>query len=122
LAGALAELSPLTSALASDLPSAAGLASLLSAGASSLSARRQVALTLLVRLEVGLVPAGAFEAKYRSGDQFLERLLPAGRAFLERLFGYFLQYLDVEPAIAAFVFVERHGFLESLSSGDRRRL
>src|SRR5688572_24019360 len=69
----------------------------------------EIALALVVALEVGLVPTGTFQTKHRGGDQFLELRLFAARAVAQRLIGNFLQDLDVELAVTAFVFVKRHG-------------
>jgi hypothetical protein len=82
----------------------------------------EIALVLVLGLEVGLVPAGALQAEHRCGHQFLQRRLLAARAVAQRLIGNFLQDLDVELAVAAFVFVERHGYSRdpSLTGHDTR--
>ena len=60
----------------------------------------EIALAFLVRLEIGLVPAAALQAKHRRRHQPLQRLLLAARALAQRRVGDLLQSLDVELAVA----------------------
>ncbi len=69
----------------------------------------QVALALLVRLEIGLVPAAAREAEHRRRHQAQQRVLAAFGALPQRLVGELLQRLQVVVALLALVFVDRHG-------------
>ena len=90
--------------LASALPS--GLASALASLGLSLAlglrlvlvGARQIALVLLVGLEVGLVPAAALQAEHRRRHQLLQLALAAGRALLQRRIGDLLHDLRVELA------------------------
>ncbi len=53
-------------------------------GSRASSPAGEIALVFLVRLEVGLVPAAAFQAKHRRRDQPLHRLLLAAGALPQR--------------------------------------
>src|SRR6185437_8254737 len=68
----------------------------------------QVAFGLLVRLEVGLVPARALQAEYRHRDQLLEGTFAAGGATGERRIADLLHHLGVVLAGFALVFVKGH--------------
>ena len=68
-----------------------------------------VALRILVVLEVGLVPSAALQAEDRRGDEALQRRAAAGRAFPERPVRDFLQFLVVVPAGGALVLVNGIG-------------
>src|SRR5688572_9624983 len=68
----------------------------------------EIALRLLVVLEVRLVPAAALQAKDRRGDQPLQRRAAAGRALAQRPVRDLLQFLVVVPAGGTLVLVKRH--------------
>src|SRR5205807_8070514 len=68
----------------------------------------QVALLLLVGLEVGLVPAASLETEHRRRHEFLQAALAARRTADERRIRDHLHDLHVELTGLAFVFVERH--------------
>src|SRR6516164_5074281 len=68
----------------------------------------EIAPVLLVRLEVGLVPAAAFQAEHRYRDELLQSALAAGRAAGERRIADLLHDLGVVLAGLALVFVEGH--------------
>src|SRR5690606_17066072 len=69
----------------------------------------EVALLVLVGLEVGLVPAASLQAEHRCGHQLLQLVPAALGALLQRRVGDLLQYLDLRATGRALVFVERHG-------------
>src|SRR5262252_5701176 len=68
----------------------------------------QVAPVFLVRLEVGLVPAAAFEAEHGHGNQLLQGALTARGTACEWRIADLLHDLGVVLASLALVFVERH--------------
>src|SRR6516162_11812485 len=68
----------------------------------------EVAPVLLVRLEVGLVPAAALEAEHGYGKQLLQGALAAGGTAAERRIADLLHDLGVVLAGLTLVFVERH--------------
>src|SRR5688572_7140193 len=70
----------------------------------------QVALVFLVRLEVGLVPAGSLEPEHGRGHQLAQAILAAARAFFQWFVSDLLQHLFTVTAVWAFVLVERHLF------------
>src|SRR5262249_13723543 len=72
----------------------------------------EVALVLLVGLEVGFVPAGALQTEHGRRNQFLEATLATRRALAERRVGDLLHHLGVELAGLTLVLVERHGWRE----------
>src|SRR6516164_6341022 len=68
----------------------------------------EVAPVLLVRLEVGLVPAAALEAEHGYRKQLLQGALAAGGTAAERRIADLLHDLGVVLAGLTLVFVERH--------------
>src|SRR5690606_13622950 len=69
----------------------------------------QVALLVLVGLEVGLVPAAALEAEHGRGHQLLQLVPAAFGAFLQWRVGDLLQHFDLRAAGRTLVLVEWHG-------------
>src|SRR5215831_3237405 len=68
----------------------------------------EIAPVLLVRLEVGLVPAAAFQAEHRYRDELLQGALATGRTAREWRIADLLHDLGVVLAGLALVFVEGH--------------
>src|SRR5690606_5267009 len=68
----------------------------------------QVALVVLVRLEIGLVPAASLQAEDGRGYQLLQLVLATFRTFAKRRVGDFLQHFDLRAAGRTLLFVERH--------------
>src|SRR5690606_11484757 len=73
----------------------------------------EVALVLVVGLEIRLVPAAALQAEDGRGDELLHGAPAAGRALLQRGIADLLHDLRVELAVRALVFVNRHRILPS---------
>src|SRR5439155_20231929 len=68
----------------------------------------EVALALLIGLEVGLVPATPFQAEHRRRHELLQAALAARRTPAERGIGDLLHDLGVELAGLALVLVNGH--------------
>src|SRR5262249_34288312 len=71
-------------------------------------------------LEVRRVPAASFELEAGGAQLLLIGLLPARRAFRERLLRDLLQVLFLVPARLAAVFVDRHAAIISLFRKEYR--
>src|SRR5258708_34139560 len=69
----------------------------------------QIALVLLVALEIGFVPAAALEPEHGGRHQPGQLRLTAMRAFLEQRIADFLHGLQCVAATLALILVKRHG-------------
>src|SRR5581483_2323724 len=70
---------------------------------------REVALLVLVRFEIGLVPAPAGQPERRRGDLPLDLILSALGAFVGIGIGQLLQAVELVPTSLATECVDRHG-------------
>src|SRR6202789_2982901 len=81
----------------------------------------QVALVVLIALEIGLIPAAALEPKHRRRHQPLQLRLAAMGTLFQRRIADFLHGLQIVAAALALILVKRHVF-PMLSLSLPRRL